>query len=477
MYSVLIADDEPYVTEGLKLMIDWARYGFAEPEGVMSGTEALERLCAGNSDLAVIDINMPGIDGLKLIEELKRRGYPGEIIILTGYTEVDYARRAMNSGVKYFINKPVDVDEFCDILAEAKRSLDARGVLKGGIGRAEGLEAAKRRDILRGNDKTYTAAGVLVIYTDGYDADESLIAGEAYIYERGAEFISLLIGSGGDFNDTAERIFNRLKARLPKLCGFRAAMEGRTIEKCHAVALRALCAKVNYEDGALYDAHEPTGGRLSPKEIADHADHVMEATELCDEAAADRAVDAFFGELEDREEPESCAMVFSTYVLLRCNRIILRCGADPDMLTGGALRMGSREYTRLGVYYKGVKEICKAAIKCSLDMGAEDEGEAFSVAEKYIKEHFREQIVIRDIAKSLYTSPGYLGTVFSKKMGVSIKEYLHALRMEEAVRLMTETDMPLSEIAYSVGYNNYNNFYHRFERFFGMTPKEYRRVI
>ena len=84
---------------------------------------------------------------------------------------------------------------------------------------------------------------------------------------------------------------------------------------------------------------------------------------------------------------------------------------------------------------------------------------------------------MQDIAKRMYTSPGYLGTVFTKKMGISIKEYLHTMRMEEAVRLMTQTDMSLSEIAYNVGYNNYNNFYHHFERFFGMTPREYKDAM
>ena len=123
MYKVLVADDEPYVIEGLDIMIDWLGNGFEIVDRAYSGTEALERFTESSPDLIVVDINMPGIDGLDLIEKVVKGGYEGEIIILTGYTEVDYARRAMTYGVKYFINKPVDTDEVHDALRAVKKNL------------------------------------------------------------------------------------------------------------------------------------------------------------------------------------------------------------------------------------------------------------------------------------------------------------------------------------------------------------------
>ena len=99
------------------------------------------------------------------------------------------------------------------------------------------------------------------------------------------------------------------------------------------------------------------------------------------------------------------------------------------------------------------------------------------MAKQYINEHFREPMIIKDIAKMLYTTPGYLGVIFTKNMGVNIREYVNGLRMEEALRLMQETDMGMSEIAYDVGYNNYSYFYVKFEKYFGMTPIQYKKGL
>ena len=71
-------------------MIDWSGNGFEIVDRAYSGTEALERFTESSPDLIVVDINMPGIDGLDLIEKVVKGGYEGEIIILTGYTAVSY---------------------------------------------------------------------------------------------------------------------------------------------------------------------------------------------------------------------------------------------------------------------------------------------------------------------------------------------------------------------------------------------------
>lgn len=478
MYKVLLADDEPYVIEGLELMIEWNSRGFEIAGRAQSGIEALELYKELKPDLLVLDINMPGKDGLEVIEEVKKDGFDGEIMILSGYAEVDYARRAMRRGVKYFINKPVDTEEMYDALESAKRSLEKRRTLKGAIDRNEALETAKRRMIASGRHPDYEVTGVLILYIGSRDIDEGVFPKNVYVRDRFAGWLSLIVCTPGDFDTVTEELFERIKKRdYGDIAGVRRGLGSDSIEVCAEKAMLSLRSITQFEPGRLYDSKERGTLKISPIMIADYADRVVGKTELCDAKGAKEEALELFSMIEKSDDPPSYGLIFSSYLLVRINKLIIENGGasyDPEKLKFwiGNTRM-------IGIYhcFELVKELCGTAIMTIEQHKLETEGESFSIVEKYIKEHFREQIVIQDIAKKLYTSPGYLGMVFTKKMGISIKEYLHTLRMEEAVRLMTETDMSLSEIAYSVGYNNYNNFYHHFERFFCMTPKMYKEAL
>lgn len=477
MYKVLVADDEPFVIEGLDIMIDWTGHEFEITDRVCSGTEALERLEKSSPDLIVVDINMPGMNGLELVEKAVSGGYKGEIIILTGYAEVDYARRAMSCGVKYFINKPVDEDEFHDALKSVKESLDAKKKLKGMIDRNEAIAAAQRKNILNGNDPEHIAGGFMILDIGSGDISETLFPKGVYVYGRYSGMISLIISIAGDFEKITEELFAKVKESRPEVVGVRLQMCENSIEKCNETAIKSLMCMVHREKGTLYDAKKNGDKKISPIEIADYADRVMSRTELCDMAGADTETEKLFMLFENSTDPLAYAMIFASYLLVRINKLMIENGGNSYNAAKNRVNLNTMRSLWLDQYYEMVKNMCYTAIEHLNKRRLETDGHSFNIVEKYIKEHFREQIVIQDMAKKLYTSPGYLGTVFTKRMGVSIKEYLHTLRMEEAVRLMTETDMSLSEIAYDVGYNNYNNFYNHFERIFGMTPREYKDAL
>ncbi len=101
----------------------------------------------------------------------------------------------------------------------------------------------------------------------------------------------------------------------------------------------------------------------------------------------------------------------------------------------------------------------------------------FEKIERYIRAHYRENIVIKDMARELYISPAYLGLLFSREAGTSIKEYAHSIRMEQIVTGMVNEEKAIKDLAYEAGYNNYNNFFAWFERFFGVSPEQFRKAI
>ncbi|MNE71728.1 TCP pilus virulence regulatory protein [compost metagenome] len=94
----------------------------------------------------------------------------------------------------------------------------------------------------------------------------------------------------------------------------------------------------------------------------------------------------------------------------------------------------------------------------------------------YIREHYRESLTIQRLAEIFYLHPVYLGQLLIKKNGMGFNELLHNLRIEEAVKLLEEPGLKLSEIAEKAGYANYGQFLKQFERKMHLSPNEYRQA-
>ena len=110
-WKILIADDEPKIRRGLHAQID--RLGLpcevcAEAEDGEIALEAAERL---RPDILLVDINMPFVNGLDFIEALRRTRADARVILITGYEEFEYARRALELDVHAYLLKPINVEE------------------------------------------------------------------------------------------------------------------------------------------------------------------------------------------------------------------------------------------------------------------------------------------------------------------------------------------------------------------------------
>ena len=116
--SILIVDDESVVRESLT---HWFTEEGYEVEGSASANEALTKLAAREYDLAIADIRMPGMDGLELLEKIRREQLDTEVIVMTGYASVETAVRALKAGAFDYITKPFDPD---DLSAVVRNALD-----------------------------------------------------------------------------------------------------------------------------------------------------------------------------------------------------------------------------------------------------------------------------------------------------------------------------------------------------------------
>ena len=124
MYKVVVVDDEPLLLRSIKNSIVSAHPGFYIDGEAMNGEDAIEVIEKSLPDVVFTDIRMPIVDGLSLIKELYKRKIQVKIVILSGYQEFDYAKRALKYGVEDYLLKPIDEDELKQLLYKIYTDLE-----------------------------------------------------------------------------------------------------------------------------------------------------------------------------------------------------------------------------------------------------------------------------------------------------------------------------------------------------------------
>ena len=131
MIRVLVVEDEPIVRRDLVLTTPWEELGCVCIGGAEDSSKALQLIKEQMPELIITDIRMPGMSGLDLIEivaemsAVSEDGYYCECIILSGYSDFEYARQAMRSGVQEYLVKPVDDEELANAIRRARQRIEA----------------------------------------------------------------------------------------------------------------------------------------------------------------------------------------------------------------------------------------------------------------------------------------------------------------------------------------------------------------
>jgi two-component system response regulator YesN len=118
MLRVFLAEDEYVIREGIKKNIDWEAVGCEFCGEAADGETALEKVTELKPDLIISDIRMPFMDGLEFCSKAKELFPDIHIILLTGYEEFEYARKAIDIGVVRYLTKPISREELSKILSD-----------------------------------------------------------------------------------------------------------------------------------------------------------------------------------------------------------------------------------------------------------------------------------------------------------------------------------------------------------------------
>ena len=118
--TILIADDHPVYRHGLERAIgEWPELELVASSS--DGREALEQIHLLEPDVAVVDVRMPGLDGLKILAAAKRDGLRTKVVLLTGYEDSSAAYRALAEGAAGYVSKASDHAELCEAIVTAGR--------------------------------------------------------------------------------------------------------------------------------------------------------------------------------------------------------------------------------------------------------------------------------------------------------------------------------------------------------------------
>lgn len=126
MYKLFVIDDEYDVIEGIKDSVEWNKYGIEMCGGASNGAEAFDRIFDLQPDILIVDMNMPVMGGIELIEKIRAAEIDVEFVILSGYDDFNYAQKAINLGVAEYLLKPCHVEEILKAVLNVRELLEEK---------------------------------------------------------------------------------------------------------------------------------------------------------------------------------------------------------------------------------------------------------------------------------------------------------------------------------------------------------------
>lgn len=502
MYQVMIIDDEMIVREGIKNLIPWEDYNFEICQEGIDGKDGLRKVLEYLPDLVLVDVKMPGLSGIELIREAKKAGFEGKFIILTGYSDFEFAKSAISLGVRAYLLKPIDEDELLEnvkeVLAEldAKKNLDDYYTLSELKARQEVLyrlllyteeKESLRKDIkIYGMDFKYHNFCVAILKPREDYAVSSLSQEKIDLMIREISNVDkvmvdeklVLICKGQDYKDVLSILLKnneRLKRRFN--VSFYITI-GHNVAHWEDIHFSYECARLLSEYEFLFKDKDGVGidvlNLTTTNEVGNFYDELLSFIEIGDinnlNNTLDVMKDYFRGKLLKEWEIKvqlvhNMSMLYS--ILEKRYELSKEISESYKTFTEGI-----KEAHSLNELMDLVKEFCIHAVEhLSISMTE-------NVAKRmlaYMEKNYDQELKLEGMAKLFNYNSAYLGKMFKKEIGENFNNVLDSIRIKNAKRLLQETDLKVYQISEKVGYGNIDYFYSKFKKYVGISPKEFKR--
>ncbi|MGN0351872.1 MAG: response regulator [Roseburia sp.] len=527
MLKVLLVDDEPFILEGLKLLVDWEREGFEIAGTAANGVEALNFLQEEEVDLIIADIKMPQMTGLELLERIRKENLSDAyFVILSGYAEFGFAQQALQNDCTDYILKPVDGEILLKVLnkvftlrsrekldCEKKREMEqaylARHIIALVQGKFDNLNLEYVREHMRcGKGVRYVEIQMEDIFDEEGTADREMrviqrklynicmdylkedanlcvfdVSVNEKIYDIGLLFFDYVAEKNNmKEKEYLENFLKYLNANIQKpivmLVGKKvqdisniARSYGNTCMLRSFQGFRAKKSIYYYEEEVQVS---PDGIVLCKQSL----DGLLKMIEQNNHVGIRNAVESFYEEMGKMGICGETMTLNINYLLFQL--IHLASEQDDDVNQEEILRLISESSFETGVKRGSKAHLARFACEYAEYLSQLRKNVSRGVlgmVEKEIKDNFASNITLRSLSEKYYVNSAYLGQLFRKKYGKSFKDYLNNYRMEQAANFLIHTDKKIAQIAEDVGYHDLDYFVNRFIQVHGCTPARFRKKM
>lgn len=507
---LLIVDDDFQIREGMRYGIEWEELGIYEVDTCANGLEAMDYFREKNPEIIVADIQMPGMTGLEMVQQIRRLNEKTRIIFISAYSNFEYCRKALQMGASDYVLKPIQMKEFLDVIRKNVHAVEEENRKREQYGRAVLEKMIRELYIFHKPDmegqqlcryfsedfafmEKSNAFITILVKMDKAETtsiDQIREIGRQ-LSEENQEFIWLPMTNQGvgivegsnsrllsiyQQNEAVQKIriwnqkygleYGTISAGISESHGKNAFYEG-FLQAKSALDYRF------YEGNASISIYN--GKKLRNEIPQSIMEYVRQKDKDTSEVNQRKDVE-YFKKLEmlfcqEPVEPE----VFKNY-FLDCYWKMCRKNGIEDSINELRTEIDqcifAKECVNKVIKYYNTHIWEKMAV---YGMAEKNYSHTVQLAVAYIKEHFREQLTAENVAGHVGKSANYFSSIFKKETGYSFTSYVTRMRMEQAKWLLLHTNKQISEICEQVGYTDYIYFSQLFKQQFGCSASKLRK--
>lgn len=536
MYKLLVVDDEFNIRDGIVNAVPWEACGVVVCGEAENGLEALKRVAEVMPDIVISDISMDDMGGLEFVERLKATNPEVKVIILSGYDEFDYAKKALELKVSSYMLKPVSPDELITEVKKLISEIEDQKKLSTLITRlrseilinrevyldrllhdlAEGVFQEKstfieRLSILEISMECKSHC-CIILSLDGYREWAELLGNretrmlvqriDRLMYDMLAETFGIwsyldnngqvVAIIGGDAPDGtlpvlesyADSLKNTIKQFLNVTCtlaigGWYSSIID--VSKSYSEAEKALSYRiVTGPDSVIriddvLTTHSNVFRYPQEKESA-----ILNILQDADEYKIRKYLSVFFADIPSASYTHDQLKIVVMRLFSSMAGKYLDLGVDINRIHEKKLLDPYRIMDRFDSIESIYNWLLNLMSSCAAELRIKRKNNIKSVVEKvrsFLDDNFSNpELSLQVIADHVFLSPVYLSKLYKNETGENYLEYLTNLRIEKAKSYLKSTNIRASEIGAMVGYPNSQYFSTLFRKSTGMTPTEYREA-
>ncbi|KQL52925.1 hypothetical protein AN964_04975 [Heyndrickxia shackletonii] len=501
MFRVLLVDDEPLITRGLKALLNWEDYGFEVTCFAENGEEALEILKTGDIQLLITDILMPKMTGLELIQKAKGLWPELKCVVLSGYQEFAYVKEGLLLGIENYLLKPVDKEELLKTIQTISKklftTLDSNDHTKFTTLKENILWRLLNGEIDKNNwrerlslyemEVNHPFYGVSILDFEN-SGDEKVVAEIARyvedtfsadcLYQLDQEFIIVFGGESAVYiTECNHLLVDYLKKEQDMVGKFYLSL-GNTVNgmdeieesylsarECKPLQIymepHVLISRQVYEDRQAILKKEQEWKENFTKELVKSKENLK------------KMIDQFYCSLM-KKSGFLAPSVAKKYTIDFISYI--HHSLKPDEFSYHTASIEKMVYATNIPQMKSILEEYCQELLLSINHQNKMRSPIVQNVLEYIHANYDQELSLKTFGHRFHVNPIYLGQLFQKEVGVVFSVYINHYRLKKAKELLKATNYRAGEIGKKVGYSDTTYFYKQFKKSVGVTPTEWRNL-